>query len=876
VSLGQHILDVQSEGEGPDPWVATCAAIARALAVHADGGHSRELRVLIADCRDGAAPVAVFDVLEAAWHAGKLCGDPGQLRAVRLVVRELPGEGPAARAAVNAFWDRDPDQSLRGDPSDSRAPWDWTVDFVETLPEAGATDWKISSPQVPSARARTRGDSRVARMARASAGATSRVATYFLERFFRTPHFKANEWAIVSRLLAGQTALACPSAAGEAGIGYLLPALLLPGMTVVAASAETIALRERQLRDVCIEPDFVTFATPEMLQDQKAVQALRHAIRKGPGGLSLLVVEEAERGTTWSDAFQPSHANIPAAFRDLGEAPLLVLPSAQALGSESPETVFGALAVLYGLPEVSPVGETVARPCAIPKDRDARESLAVIRDRIAAAGGAAGLAGLEAQFPGVRQEWLWSKDLLGRLSSQLERGGFARLPAQVDDVAHWDAGADRTGRFRSHLGRLHGLGFLTGFGENATDFFAKHLVVSPGGLTPYLDALHGRALDLLKGDLPKALRDLGPADLCAELVERVLLLSPAEGRLTARFFEQYIQGGLASDQPIVIGKEPAREDLPLVPAEPLLFRLKRLGVVREYFAEAGVAQKWSVAIRRFEREAFDTVLRTELEGMLLDPAAAEARLVKFRAAVLPEAPAPQAILAGLEAWLTVYYDVHVRRRYLAILASAGEAGPPADSGEDRPAIVTLSAAAWLGLQESRERERLDPLLMAPLDATAIRDVVAWFAARSRTSALRALAARQSKASDQMVPARVLEGCASERLGDAAGACNAFAAAVHLAAGAGDLTHLRTVLDLAGPAVRLEVCRREEAALLGTLGLRELRRWRHDASRALGHGQAAAIELLAEIRPISAAWRSSQRDLDAIGDLATAIMALAAR
>ncbi len=143
---------------------------------------------------------------------------------------------------------------------------------------------------------------------------------------------------------------------------------------------------------------------------------------------------------------------------------------------------------------------------------------------------------------------------------------------------------------------------------------------------------------------------------------------------------------------------------------------------------------------------------------------------------------------------------------------------------------------------------------------ALPETVAWFAARGRLSSLRELARECAAAEPGRVAPHLVECAAHQALGHLDAAVAAIRRALQ---GVGPVAQgkLRAVLTVAAPAVRLAVL---DDDLVSELGLREVRRWRHDAARELRRHEAAASELLAELRSISTSWREAGAELAALG------------
>ncbi|MBM3266342.1 MAG: hypothetical protein FJZ01_01735 [Candidatus Sericytochromatia bacterium] len=877
VAAGEHLLRLIPSAGSWDAvaglpaalqewWLREAAAWQRRIFELGGEGLPRRLRVWIPDGRAGAATVALFDVLEAAWRAACLAGTPWRLERVDIAVPEAEKNLEAARAVINGFWERDPDLVWEGPQSSERVPFEWTCRLDHA--DLGA-DWVLDSPilaatagpQLPFGKAAIE----------APLGPAGEAAgRYFLERFFGDPHFRPGQWEAIRHALAGRPALAALPAGGS-GRCYEIPALLLRGVGVVAASPATAARRRADCEQ--LGPDLVLivyaampetdrqgvldrleagrakllFVSPDLLQDQRSVQRLRHAIRKAPGGVSCFAVEDADRSSEWSDAFHPAWANLPAAFAELGDAPVI------AVASGAGETLLADVRAQFRIPE-----EQVVAP--------APGGAGPVADPLPAGG--------RGDYPGYKFEMSDHREQFGLLARHLERGGFASMPGFMPDLPRWDAPPDRAGRIRTWLVRLHGLGHIAAFGESKTVFFVKHEVVPEGDRSAYLGRLRARASELLKGDVPPEFANADAGDLCEALVGQVLGLSWSEARATALFFDRYIAPRLHEARPIEVPKAAPAPGVPGPETERLLYRLKRLGIVREYFAEprpegGDEALRWGVAVRRFDRDGFEPGLRAALGALSLDEGTVAALLEEFRAATGPPAPPAEIVLQGLETYLKAFYSVHVRR-----WRGTGEIARPG-AGAVRADLLDLDTAEeWHQAAQRRERDRLAPLFEREvIDLAATPDLaatVAWFAARGRLWSLRDLATERAAQGSARPAAHLIRCCAFQELGGVAAAVEAARQALALP-GRPDEAAVRAILAIAFPAVRLALLDGGDVA--ETLGRRECRRWRHGAFRALRRDAAAAMELLAELRPLSAAWRGADGELAVLAALARRLAAV---
>lgn len=169
-----------------------------------------------------------------------------------------------------------------------------------------------------------------------------------LREVFGLQALRAGQARAIDRVLGGlSTLLVMPTGAGKS-LCYQLPALLLPGRTVVvsplialmkdqcesllalgidavqlhsqldgpAAQAAERAIAEGQAR--------IVLTTPERLADEDCLRLLRS------GPVSLVVVDEAHCISSWGHDFRPAFLEIAQGLRALGDPPVLALTATAA------------------------------------------------------------------------------------------------------------------------------------------------------------------------------------------------------------------------------------------------------------------------------------------------------------------------------------------------------------------------------------------------------------------------------------------------------------------------------------------------------------------------------------------------------------------
>ena len=176
-----------------------------------------------------------------------------------------------------------------------------------------------------------------------SAARSPKTLKHTLRKVFNLEGFRPGQEAVIHSIMAGRNTLAImPTGAGKS-LCYQLPALHLPGMTVVVsplislmkdqvdklnelgvhASQLNSALSTREQAETLIgiedeQPEFI-LTTPERLANPEFLQALEGKT------IDLFVIDEAHCISQWGHDFRPSYLDLASAIDHFGRPPVLAL-----------------------------------------------------------------------------------------------------------------------------------------------------------------------------------------------------------------------------------------------------------------------------------------------------------------------------------------------------------------------------------------------------------------------------------------------------------------------------------------------------------------------------------------------------------------------
>ncbi len=165
-----------------------------------------------------------------------------------------------------------------------------------------------------------------------------------LSAHFGFQTFYPGQEEVVSRVLSGQDTLAILATGAGKSLTYQLPALMLPGTTVVVSPLIALMkdqldmLKERGITNVIalnstLSEDQemrarariatgsvkIVYTTPEKLEDQSFLKILQKL------DIPLFVVDEAHCISQWGHDFRPAYLALGAAVRQLGNPTILAL-----------------------------------------------------------------------------------------------------------------------------------------------------------------------------------------------------------------------------------------------------------------------------------------------------------------------------------------------------------------------------------------------------------------------------------------------------------------------------------------------------------------------------------------------------------------------
>ncbi|GAC1413291.1 MAG: RecQ family ATP-dependent DNA helicase [Candidatus Velthaea sp.] len=196
-----------------------------------------------------------------------------------------------------------------------------------------------------------------------------------LREKFGFQHFHPGQEEVIDRVMAGDDALAILATGAGKSLCYQLPALMLPGTTLVVSPLIALMkdqidmLRERGVLNVTALNSTLTeeqetaavariasgamkivFVTPEKLEDDAFVSMLRALT------IPLFVVDEAHCISAWGHDFRPAYLNLGRVITQLGN------PTVLALTATATPAVREDILIQLGIPSVKPIVKGFDRP----------------------------------------------------------------------------------------------------------------------------------------------------------------------------------------------------------------------------------------------------------------------------------------------------------------------------------------------------------------------------------------------------------------------------------------------------------------------------------------------------------------------------------
>ena len=213
-----------------------------------------------------------------------------------------------------------------------------------------------------------------------------------LRERFGYDSFNPGQEEVIGRVLAGEDTLAILATGAGKSLCYQLPALMLPGTTVVVSPLialmkdqldmlesfgvrETVALNSTLSEDqeaaalarIASGAMKIVFVTPEKLEDDTFVEVLQRLT------VPLFVIDEAHCISAWGHDFRPAYLGLGHAIVTLGT------PTVLALTATATPAVREDILTQLGVPDVKPIVRGFDRPSLIYSVRRAENEAGKLR-----------------------------------------------------------------------------------------------------------------------------------------------------------------------------------------------------------------------------------------------------------------------------------------------------------------------------------------------------------------------------------------------------------------------------------------------------------------------------------------------------------------
>ncbi len=214
------------------------------------------------------------------------------------------------------------------------------------IPEDGKFEWAIAEPNIA-------GDDH---FLRTYGLVTERAVDEIAFRLFGFPAMRAFQHRVLERVLTGQNIVGIAATGGGKSECFILPAMLLPGVTIVISPLKSlmqdqydqritaryglenlttyingdVGFAERQARLKRIELGYykLVYLTPEQLDRAYVLNALKRA--DDTVGIRYIAFDEAHCISQWGHDFRPSYLNMVRRLKRWGLAPLRIALTATA------------------------------------------------------------------------------------------------------------------------------------------------------------------------------------------------------------------------------------------------------------------------------------------------------------------------------------------------------------------------------------------------------------------------------------------------------------------------------------------------------------------------------------------------------------------